>query len=261
MNISQQLVNGFIQTELELFIKQFDETLVADIQDERSLTIAWLCYYFKDIISPFNKLSITDFVEYVYEREDYNRHGWYRIPALEASAFILTSNIIYANNLSRHIGCGQGWARGFIIQSASIICPLLTFNNQYLREATETNIKYSHAYYEDAIILYLSSRGTGAEKKNWIEQQINLDQKKYHIKFLNALKIAGNRHQSGFFVKTFNKVKSYFIFKVLSQPILAEIQPTLFDDSEINFNLLIEIEKEHPLNDYYIDLSFLKKED
>jgi hypothetical protein len=58
-------------------------------------------------------------------------------------------------------------------------------------------------------------------------------------------------------VSAFNKAKSYLIFKIFSQPKLAEIQPKLFDETELNYIELVEHENSHPLNDYYIDLSFL----
>jgi hypothetical protein len=257
MSISKQLINGFIKSELELFKKQFDESLVPEIQDERSLAIAWLCYFFKDCVSRENSLAIIQFVDKVDAMDNYNTHGWYRISALQAAAFILTSDIYYANSLIQHIDCGQGWARGFIIESASIICPLLSFNNEHLKKATETNIKYSHGRYEENIILYLSTKGTAEEKVKWLENQISLDENGYHIKFLNNLKTAGRLNQSGFFVSTFNKVKSYVIFKILSTPFLLKDQPNLFEEVDISFKELTALEAQHPLNDYYINLSFL----
>lgn len=260
MLISKQIINGFIQTELGLFKKQFDESPVPTIQDERSLSIAWVCYYFKESISKENSSAIMNFVDDVYLKENYSTHGWIRISALQAAAFILTNDIHYANSLIQHIDCGQGWARGFIIESASIICPLLSFNNDYLKAATETNVKYSHAFYMENIILYLKTEGNIKQKITWLENQIIADEKEYHTKFYNELKKAGKLFQSGFFVRTFNKAKSYFIFKICSQPILVEIQSQLFDDTEINFNVLVSMEKAHPLNDYYIDFSFLNNE-
>ena len=157
----------------------------------------------------------------------------------------------------RHIDCGQSWARGFIIESAGIICPLLSFNNQYLLEATENNILYSHGLFEENIILYLSTKGLVEEKLDWLEKHIENDKKEYHRQFLNSLKTNGSLNESGFFVRSFSKAKSYFIFTMLSQPFLAEVQPKLFDETDINFKELIKFEKKHPLYDYYIDLSFL----
>lgn len=257
MSISKQLINGFISSELDLFKKQFDESPVTKIQDIRSLAIAWLCYYFKDSISKENSAEIIEFVDDVYSLDNYTTHGWSRISALQTAAFILTTDIHYANSLIQHLDCRQSLARGFILKSAGIICPLLSFNNPYLKEATENNIKYSHGYYKENIILYLSTKGTVEEKLNWLEYQISIDEKDYHRKFFNSLKAAGRFNESGFFVSTFNNVKSYIIFKLFSQPVLAEVQTKLFAEADINFNDLIDHEKKHPLNDYFIDLSFL----
>jgi hypothetical protein len=257
MSISKQLINSFIKSEFELFKKQFDEIPVSEIQDERCLAIAWLCYYFKESVTNENTSAIIHFVDDVYSRDNYSTHGWFRISALQAAAFILTSDIRYANSLIQHIDCGQSWARGFILESASIICPLLSFDNEQLKKATETNMKYSHGLYEENIILYLLTKGRAEEKLKWLENQIRLDEKNYHRKFLIGLKTAGRLNQSGFFVRSFNKAKSYLIFKLLSHPFLAEVQPKLFDDQEISFKDLTDLEAKHPLNDYYIDLSFL----
>lgn len=257
MEISNQLINGFIKSELELFKEQFYEGPIPTIQDERGWAIAWLCYYFKNSISSENISSIFNFVNNVYSSDNYNTHGWLRISALQASAFILTSDIFYANSLIQHIDCSQSLSRGYVLRSAGIICPLLSFDNQLLRTATETNIKSSHNYYEENIILYLLTNGSREEKVNWLEYQISIDEKNYHKKFFDSIKKSGKYYKSGFFVNTFNKAKSYILFKMFSQPSVDMFQPKLFDESEIDFYKLAEVENKHPLSDYYIDLSFL----
>jgi hypothetical protein len=94
MNISKQLINGFIRTELELFKNQFNQPSVPAIQEDRSLAIAWLCYYFKDIVSSENASSIIEFLDEVRFSDNYDIYGWYRIPALQASAFIVYFGLI-----------------------------------------------------------------------------------------------------------------------------------------------------------------------
>ena len=257
MNLSKQIINGFIQTELDIFKKDFDESPVPEIQEIRSLSIAWVCYYFKEVISNENIESIRDFVDSVYLMGNYNTYGWYRISALQAASFILTSEIHYAHNLIKDICCGQSWARGFIIESTAIICPLLSFQNQYLKKATEQNLLYSQACYEENTILFLSSIGSPDEKKEWIKTQLDEDTKEDHKEFYSELIKKYSHYNTGFFVNAFNKAKSYFIFKIISEPKLLEIETTLFDDIELNFSDLYKKEKEHPLNNYYVDLSFL----
>jgi hypothetical protein len=257
MLISKQLINGFIQTELELFKKQFDDSPVPNMQEERSLAISWVCYYFKDSITYENKSAILDFVNDVYSRDNYCTFGWFRISALQAAAFILTSDIFYANSLIQHIGCGQGWARAYIIESAALICSLLKFDNQYLKKEIELNIKYAHFFYEESTILYLSTNGSASEKKHWLDQISMSIVFEHQTIFFNKLKKSGTLYQSGFFIRSFSTAKSYFLFKILSQPILLDIQPSLFDEMDVDFNNSVQLEKDHPLSDYYIDLSFL----
>ena len=275
---SKQLINRFIKAELEQFKRQFYALSVPEIQDVRSLAIAWACYYFKEFIESDTSSAIVEFVDEIHARDDYSTYCWFKISALQAAAFLLTSEVYYANSLIRHISCEQGWARYFILQSASIICPLLSFNDMHLKKATEFNIEHSHGYYEENIVLYLSTKGSSAEKRNWLEHQIAIVETDYHKRFYMELKTAGKRYASGFFVEIFNKLKSYLIFKIMTQPSVGgtqlslfdksefdfvkrankETQLTLFDRSESGFVKFAKMEQAHPLNNYYIDLSFLK---
>lgn len=257
MNIIKQLINGFIKSELDLFKKRFYESTAPEIQDRRSLAIAWVCYYYKDFITTTNKLSIVKFVDSVYKNDQYTTKGWYRISALESAAYIISSNIDYANRMVQSIACGQSWARGFILESAGIICPLLSFKNLYLKRATETNIRMGQGGYEESIILYLSSKGTLKEKKNWIEQRC-LDQKGFGKEFCDKLKNNSYLYETQLFIKELNLAKSYFIFKLTCHPTLDTIEVDLFDEIQPCFEELIEKENKHPLKDYYFDLSFLK---
>lgn len=259
MSILKQLVDGFVKSELDLFKKQFDESPVLQIQDDRSLAIAWLCYYFKDVISREYSVKIINFVNQVSSRENYNVHGWYRISALQAAAYILTKDSYYANMLVQRICCGQSWARGFILQSAGLICPILSFDNQHLRKATEINIEYSHGNYQDNIILYLSTKGEVSEKLDWIETQIRTVKYDDQKNFFDSIIKMGHFTSSSLFISAFNRAKSYLIFKILSQPIPLESEPTLFDTVHVSYYTLSNLEKKHPLNSFYIDLGFLSR--
>lgn len=258
MLLTKQIINGFIQTELELFKKQFDDSLVSEIQDDRSLAIAWVSYFFKELVSIENRAAIENYVTEIHHRDNYKTQGWYRIAALESASFILSNNTAHRDTLLNHISCGQSWARSFIIESAGIICPLLEFSNDYLRESTELNIKFSHSCDEENTVLFLCAKGTVIEKQNWLKSMM-VTEKDCHLNFFEGLITNGKLYQTGFFVRAFNKAKSYFIFKILTEPVLAVQQPELFDEIKITFDDLIALEKKHPLNDFYIDLDFLSR--
>ena len=262
-SIPKQLINGFIETELELFKKQCDESPFPEIQEYRSFAIAWLCYFFKDFITKENSSEIIKFVDDVYDRKNYRFHGWYRIPALEAAAFMLTSNDKYANKLVSHIACEQSWARRFVIESAGIICPLLYIDNQYFKKATEKNIEYGHSLTKENLILYLSSNGPVKEKINWLNHQVSIANGMFFGEFFKELEVSGYLIQTGFFIDIFSKSKSYLIFKILSKLSLLRIQPDLFTETAPlhNFENLFKIERTHPLSDCYIDFKFLIKMD
>lgn len=259
MTISEQLINGFIESELYLFKEQFKEDSFPIIQDERSLSIAWVCYYFKKVISRENAFKICEFVDEVYTYDDYKVYGWSKIGALESAAYILKNDIYYANKLIYKISCGHFLSRIFLIRSMGIICPLLKFDNLYLKESTEFNINQSHGCYEENTIFYLLTQGTASEKLEWINHQMDLDINGYHTKFFNEIKQKGELYQSSFFASVFDKAKSYFIFKILSDPKISGVQYSLFDDKKINFDELLNLEKSHPLSKNYIDFSFLKQ--
>jgi len=257
---AKQLVNGFLQRELTLFKNQFNENPVLEIQDNRSLSIAWVCFYFSELITTETANLITNYVDEVYQTENYTTHGWFRISSLQASAFIITGNLHYANSLFQHLDCGQSWARGHIIASSAIICPLVKFPNEYLQKATEANLKYSHGMDEECTILYLCTVGSSVEKQNWLSQQIEINTKEYHQRFFKKLQTSDNLYISEFFIRAFDKAKSYFLFKTICEPNFIEVQSQLFDDAAVRFEQLLKTEKEHPLSDVYIDLSFLKTE-
>jgi len=257
MSYIKQIVNGFIESELKIFNQYFNEPMVEDFQDTRSLSIAWVCYYFKPLIDAEIAKKIIDFTDKVYGMKNYRTHGWYRISAFEAAAFILTGDTAYANNLVCHIDCGQGWARQYIIQSAGIICPLLSFDNAKLRKATEKNLEYSHFFFEHNVVLYLCVNGSNEEKVDWFNNQLTTC-KEHHKMFFNSLINPTCYYETSYFIDTFNKAKTYFIFKVISSPQLAFSQPGLFDYNELNFKNLWQMEKKHLLNSPFINFSFIK---
>jgi hypothetical protein len=257
MNIPKQIINGFIESELELFKNHFYDELVNPMQDVRSLSIAWVSYHFTEVISDENINKIVKFVDEVYSNEHYRTVGWYRVSALEAASFILTFDIRYANNLIQHLSCGQSWARGFIVESTSIICPLLGFNNTYLKEATEFNFKYRHSYFEPCAILFLCTNGSSKEKRDWLQNQYLISDKNLQS-FFDSLTKANKYFTYDFFIYSFSKAKSYFLFKIMSETKLSESQQTLFNFVELSFDKLWKKEKEHPLANYFIDLSFLE---
>jgi hypothetical protein len=257
-SLSKDLVNGFIFSELENFKKDYPEHPIPAMQDKRSLAIAWVSYYFKELVSEENIAYISSYVYQVMQEESYHYryHGWMRIAALQAASFILTGNSYHRDGLLANISCGKLTNRTFIIESCSILCPLLSFTNDILREAVEYNLKTSQGYFEEGTVLYLCSEGEAQQKLDWLNRM--KIEHPHHVKFFEKVFNAGGLYTDGFFVRIFSEAKSFFIFKLLSDPTTSFYQPNLFSPSQISFDLLVQKEKVHPLNDYYIDLSFLK---
>ena len=128
-----------------------------------------------------------------------------------------------------------------------------------MRRAVELNLKYGQIFEKESVVLYLTTHGDSIEKRNWLEQQIKISDKDRHIEFLSKLKNTNRYYESGFFVKAFSSAKSYFIFKLLSEPVFSKVEPELFDGVLLNYEELNNKEESHPLNSQYIDLSFLKE--
>ena len=250
------MINGFFHSELEQFKNNYSEQPIEKIQDTRGLAIAWVSYYFKELVSDENISEIKKYVNSLMYKEGYNTVGWSRLPALLVAAFILDNNTSLRDNLLETISCGQSLDRLYIIRSAAILCPLLNFNNEILRKGTEFNIKHSHGWFEENTVFYLCSKGEREQKKEWL-QKMKMRYSKYHSEFFETLFKSGKYYKNSFFLETFNTAKSYFLFKILGEPTKAIYQPQMFSPEKLTFNSLIEKEKAHPLSDGYIDLSFL----
>lgn len=281
MNTSESLINTIFESELSLFKQHFHKKPIPKIQDQRSLALAWLCYFFHDLISNENKIELVRFVDEIQYSEDYHLHGWYKISALQAAAFALTSDIDYANNLIEHLDCEQGWARHFVLKSVGFIGTSLTFNNPILKKATENNIEKSHGGYEENTVLYLLTHGTLTEKQNWLNCHLETDKTRNYKTLLGKIQAANYCYESSFFLQAFNEAKSYLLLKLLYQPKLVEIQPELFKASEfqdenvykgikwfgtqstllnhveLSLEEFIALENNHTLNNSRIDLNFL----
>jgi hypothetical protein len=258
MHIGSQLINEFIKTELAVFINQFNISPVQYDQDKRSFCIAWLCYNFKDVINKENSDNIIDFVRKVELKDDYNFHGWYRISALQAAVFLLSSDLKYSASLIQNIDCKQSWARGFIIQCIGLISPYLHFDNYLLKKGTESNLEQINGLYLENVFLYLFTTGDIVDKQAWLNLQrdnlVNALQKTFLAKIISGEKFM----KSGHFISIFNDAKCYFISYILSQVFTLKSQENLFDSIGINFKEIDAVENHHPLDRYYFDFGFLK---
>ncbi len=259
MNLANRLINGFLHSELELFKKSFNEPIpmIPEIQDFRGLAIAWVCYYFKLLIDEENRINITNYVEEIYALEYNNPRIQYQIMALEAAAFILTKRQHFATKLLSKCS-GHRSARYHVLESAAIICPQINFYNSQIRISVESNIKFGQVTWKESTILYLNTNGSAAKKIEWAKKQ-SLNCSDYQKEFFDGL-LEGNRfYKSSFFVSAMSHAKSYFIFKVMSNPILRKTEQTLFDHMPLDYENLRDQERKHPLSDGYIDFSFLKE--
>ncbi|MBK6536879.1 MAG: hypothetical protein IPG09_03580 [Ignavibacteria bacterium] len=92
---SKDIINILIAKELEQFKRNYEIQPIPKLQDLCSLSIAWLCYYYKGKISRENMREISEFAKQVLESEEYNITGWSRIPAILAASYVLTEEEIF----------------------------------------------------------------------------------------------------------------------------------------------------------------------
>jgi hypothetical protein len=253
--VSKAIINGFLEREIENYINDFNITPVSIRQEQRGLAILWICYQFKPLISITHIQRVIEFVDNTYKSSNFNYFGWYRIPPLESIAFLFTNSETYTINLIQNIACGQSWARGFFIECVSIICPLFYFENTLLRNATLFNLKYRQQYFNESMILCLSTIGDADIKKRWIKDKVV--NTRGLASFYDELLVGHGKYNSSFFLNMFNQLKSYIIFNLISDPSQLFGEPTLFDELDCSFEDFTKMEHGHPLNKDYFDFGYL----
>jgi hypothetical protein len=249
MNKSQinDIVNFVIEKELEQFKKNFNDALIAHSQDISSLSINWLCFYCKDNVSTKNKQDITSYVDEIMNKENYNVHGWMRISALQAAAYILTDDKYYLNPLLNNVACHQSAVRVFILQCVSIIAPSLNFECEHLKKAVEFNIISNYGCADESILLLLSTNGDADFKSDWIRSQLEI-KKTNSTELLQKLLDKTSVIENDFYQTTFNNIKSNILFRILKVSFTLNSQMNLFENEKVQSNTLNSFIDDHPLN-------------
>ena len=242
------IVNFLIETELEQFKQDFDLALIPVSQDISSLSITWLCFYCKENVSTKNRQAITDFVDEIMKKENYRTHGWMRIAALQAAAFVLKDKEDYLNPLLSNVACHQSSIRTFILQCVSVIMPLLDFENEHLREAVEFNVHHNHVFADESILLLLCTNGESKIKMEWIKNQLKgkkTNSTALLVKLLDKNAVINN----DFYQSIFMEVKNHILFRILRHSYSYNNQTNMFDDNKRVFpKTLNSFRDKHPLN-------------
>jgi len=255
------IINDLIESELNHFIEYYRVPSIDRVQDLRALTIAWISTFFQEQIDSDNIGRIHTFVEKVMNESDYMSHGWYRIPALQATSFLLTRDDKHLEGLLSNLSCGQSSHRTLIMISTTFIVPLVSFHNETIRSSTMTNINNLQWYYEENIILRLSAKGTVDDKKRWLNS-LKKNNKEQVVNFVNDLLEGSSAFRCVFFGQQFSKIKTYIIVKLLSQLSsghITKVNDVKYEDLGIIMKFQ-DAENQHPLTGCSIDLSFLKEE-
>lgn len=242
------IVNFVIETELEQFKQDFDLAPIPVSQDLSSLSIEWLCYYFKENVSKTNLTAITSFVDEIRIKENYNVHGWMRIAALQGAAYVLTGDENYLIPLLENIACMQSTTRVFMLQSVSVIAPLLDFENDYLKEAVELNVYHNHDCADESILLLLSTNGPDELKMEWLKYELAGKQTN-STALLKVLLEKNSVVDNDFYQSIFNEIKNHILFRILKHSYSFNNQTSLFSDNKRVFpKTLNSFQDNHPLD-------------
>ena len=257
---SKAPINDLMESELNQFNINYRNSPISREQEFRSFSIAWLCTFFTDYISPVNIQRVHSFVDQTMDEEDYNSFGWFRIPALQAATYKLTSESRYRDHLLKQLSCGQASFRELMMISTAFITPEISFQNESLRSSTLVNIERVQGYYEENIILRLCTEGSSRDKQEWLRSLEKAHDKKYMNPFIKKLMKGSSNYKCDFFAHYFIQIKTYILFKLLSflskKDSFGAYEGKV--DGEDIMKNLYEAEKQHPLTNYYIDLSYLK---
>lgn len=217
--LGENLINGFIEREFELFVDEFDTHPVPRVQDTRAMAIEWVSFYFTEYVSDENKTQILGFLQKVMAEERYSTFGWYRVPAILGAAFVLTTDRFYLTHLLGNLDHHSSMLRRGCLEAAAMICPAIGFDYPKLTETTEKNIEVHHFFWEEHVLLSLSARGETAEKKVWLD--------KLRSRFPEEIKLFDDHcgdpktfFRDSYFPDVFNEMKTYLICKMLANPTL-----------------------------------------
>jgi len=253
------IVNFIIETEFEQFKQDYDEALIPHSQDVSSLSIAWLCYNCKESVSQKNLEAVKRFVDSEMSRENYKYFGWMRVPSLQVALFILTNDDYYLNNLLQQVSCHQSAVREFILQSVSIITPLLDFENEILKEAVEFSIKHNHGLADESILLLLNTKDYTGQKSNWIKSQLELSATN-STALLQQLLEKNVTIKNDFYKETFSEVKEHILFRILKHFYHFNNQMNLFENRKVQPKTLGTFIDNHPLNTKSFKFEFANEE-
>lgn len=254
--LGENLVNGFIERELALFVASFEAEPVSSIQDTRALAIEWVTFYFTEYISEGNRASIVGFLREVMTDERYSTFGWYRVPALLGAAFAFTRNHFYLNHLLGNLDHHSSELRRGILEAASIICPLIRFDEVKLRETTEKNLESHHFFWEQHVLLTLSADGRQDVKRAWLDglrSRFPAEMDKFEKELLGV----DRYFLDSYFPNLLSGIQKYLLFKLLvnpSLPLESAIQPSLIDTG-LTFDGLWKLAESHPLGSTLIELN------
>lgn len=210
---NDSIINSLISLQLSKFIRDYSITPPPLTQDLRSLSITWLCRQFPKEISEENQMKIQEFVDNQMYGDDYAYTGWYRLPALQAAVYGFLKDEYYIESILKGISTEESTIRAFLLRSLSLLTSDLEFENDLLRQAVEEDLERDMWYATDAAILLISTRGSNADKRKWIEQQSEKNPK-FKDFFQNLLQkdaLVDNE----FFYTNLSEIKEHLLMEII----------------------------------------------
>jgi hypothetical protein len=260
-NLTAAILNNFVNTELDDFIKNYDNPELSEESEYQTLAIEWICFYFKDFIEDVFFEKVDNFIEKIVRTGTHEYFAWSRIQALVCTMVIHNHAYKHKRTLLYYLRCHKSKRRASVIKAVGIIVSLLDDKDSDLDISIAYNVQHKVEYFEECILLYLFNNATIEKKIEFFRGYYDFHKEKLeYFDDTVFLLEEGSYYKNSFFLQAFSEIKSYILFKILSNPMIHNDSLSK-DKSDIKlaFDEAFEKESNHSLNTADFDISFLKR--
>jgi hypothetical protein len=257
LTMNTYIVNKFLVIEIEEWRKELLKKSGDYTSNLRGCSIAWVCYY-------FNELIYVETVRLMYDFRMEIKNGfypeeliWHRVAALDAAMLFFDGAYTSADTSLGNLSCEGSGARSIILSSLAIACPVIHSDAYALRKSVERNLETWHMHYDDCLYFCLLAKGDEEEKRDWYYSLKSKFTDQSSVDFFNDFEKNLRLRRCSFFLGTFSQAKSYFLFKILNKDYLAGFENNHFIFDQLTTEELLLKERSHPLSSGYLDFSFL----
>lgn len=161
----------FASSELEAFKRDYNVRPVPRTQDLRAGSIPWLALaiplaFESDWFDPLRRWLF----ELRADSDDkYWWFHWYRVPAFWCALTVWDEDPSWVDEVIANIDHHKSEFRGYVLECLAFVAPVLSFDDENLRERVESVLKQRYFHADSAVALLLATKGSAASKATWAE--------------------------------------------------------------------------------------------